>query len=91
MCWLSRLVADQLWPRLEAPLVEIVVHLIVTALSIISIYGIEILLRALGLGEKLIPIFGVTLNHWMFGLEVVAATAIIAVGIVRATIALVRS
>ncbi len=93
---------NTLWPRLEDPVVEILVHLAVTILSVLSIAGIEMLLWILRLDGKSIPgttlLFRwlgldttVTLSDWMLVLEIVAATAIILVGIVKAIVTLVRS
>jgi hypothetical protein len=71
--------------------VEIATHLAVTALSIISIWGIEEVLCWVGLDGKPIPFTSTTLADWMFVLEVFAATLIISIGIAKAAIALVRS
>lgn len=81
----------KLLPRLELPAAEIILHLIVTVLSILSIAGIEGLLRLSGLDRRLIPATTIQLGDWMFGLEVVAATAIILIGIGKAIYALLRS
>jgi hypothetical protein len=77
-----------LWPKLELPLAEIIVHLAVTVLSVLSIAAIELLLYLLGLDGKEIPGTGVKLSDWMLVLEVLAATAIIVIGIAKAVIAL---
>ena len=91
MQWLSEIISDRVWRRLETPLIEIFVHLIVTVLSILSIAAIELLLRAVGLDGRQLPGTEVSLSSWMFWLEIFAATAIIGVGIAKATVALVRS
>jgi hypothetical protein len=88
---LMMLLSDRFWPRLENPVIEILVHLVVTILSILSIALIEVLLHAIGLDGKLIPGTSLSLSSWMFWLEIVAASAIIIVGIFKATVALVRS
>lgn len=80
-----------IWARLEVPITEIVAHLIVTASSILSISLIEALLHAMGLDDRLVPGTTLSLSVWMFGLEVLAATGIISVGVMKALIALVRS
>ena len=85
----GRFVAD-IWRGLESPLVEIVVHLIVTAVSIIGIATIERLLNEVGLEEKIIPFTTVSLSEWMFDLEILASTVIILVGIYKAARALVK-
>ena len=98
----SRFFVQTLWPRLEEPVAEILVHLAVTILSVLSIAIIELLLRMIRLDEKIIPGTalalhhvglegGITLSDWMLVLEVIAATAIIAIGIGKAIYVLVRS
>jgi hypothetical protein len=93
---------DVLAPKLKEPVVEIVVHLVVTFLSVLSIALIEVLLIIFRLDGKEMPgsalLFrwlGVeataTLGDWMFLLEVVAATVIIVIGIGKACYALVKS
>ena len=91
-------VAGTLWPRLREPLVEILVHLLVSILSVLSIALVEFLLYVVHLDGKAIPIFQwlglnvlVTLSDWMLMLEVVAATVINGVGIGKAIVVLVRS
>lgn len=49
------------------------------------------MVHAVRLDAKLVPGTQLSLSDWMFLLEVLAATAIIAVGIAKAAIALVRS
>jgi hypothetical protein len=86
-------------PRLRDPVAEIVVHLVVTVLTVLSIWIIERLLILIRLDGKDMPgaalLFqwlGITtLGEWMFFLEVVAATVIIATGIAKAFVALVKS
>jgi len=73
--------------RLKIPAAEVVVHLGVTVLSVVSIVIIEKLLWATGLDGKKIPGANITLSDWMFDLEVIAATAIIVVGIIKAIVA----
>jgi hypothetical protein len=79
------------WSRLEVPLAEIVVHTVVTILSLLSIAGIEVLLRWLRLDGKQFPHLNITLSEWMFYLEIMAASLIIGIGIIKAVIALVRT
>lgn len=91
MQWLKDFLVNKLWPGLEKPLVEIILHFIITLLSILTIAGIDGVLHFIGLEGKRIPIIQVSLGDWMFWLEILAATAIIVVGIGKAIIALVRS
>jgi hypothetical protein len=79
------------WNRLEVPVGDIVVHSVVTVLSILSIAGIELLLHCVKLDGKSIPLTNITLSEWMFFLEILAATLIILVGIVKAVARLVKS
>src|SRR5947208_3506604 len=88
---ISRFFEQTLWPKLEEPVAEILIHLAVTILSVLSIAIIELVLRLIRLDEKIIPgtalvlrqlgLEGeITLSEWMLVLEVIAATAIIAIG-----------
>lgn len=77
--------------KLEVPAVEIVVHLGVTVLSVLSIALIEGLLYVVGLDTRKIPWTDITFSDWMFDLEVVAATTIIVVGIIKAVVAVGRA
>jgi hypothetical protein len=89
-------------PKLKEPVLEIVVHLVVTILSVLSIALIGGLLIIFRLEDKKMPgsalLFqwlGVdatfTLGDWIFLLEVVAATGIIVIGIGKACYVLVKS
>ncbi len=80
----------EIWKRAEPPVIEIIVHLLVTALSIVSISLIEHLLMWLGLDGKIMPFTHISLSEWMFYLEVIASTLIIVVGIIKAVVTLVR-
>jgi len=73
--------------KLEVPAAEIIVHLAVTVLSVLSIALIEGVLRILGLDGRKIPGTDITLSDWMFDLEMVAATGIIVVGMIKAVVA----
>jgi len=86
---------ETLWPELEEPLTVIIVHTLVTCLSVLSIAFIKLILYIAGLDGKVIPgtrpvlqWFGlnteVTLSDWMFVLELIGATIIIMIGIYRA-------
>jgi len=77
--------------KLEVPAAEIVVHLGVTVLSVLSIAFIEWVLHVVGLDGKRVPWVEITLSDWMFDLEVIAATAIIAIGVFKAAMAAWRA
>jgi hypothetical protein len=92
---LRRFVEDTLWPQLQQPVADILEHLALTLLSILSIRFIELVLYVARLDGKVIPgtqpvlqrlgfNTEVTLGDWLFVLEVIAATTIIMVGIYRA-------
>jgi len=70
--------------KLQVPAAEIIVHLVVSMLSVMSIELIELLLRSLGLDGKKIPGTGIVFSDWILILDIVAATAIIIVGIGKA-------
>jgi hypothetical protein len=74
--------------KLKLPAIEVAVHFVVTVLAVVSIALTEQLLHALGMDGKIIPAMGLPLGEWMFMLEVAAATVIIAVGVIKAAIAL---
>jgi hypothetical protein len=91
LAWLRNLLVTRVAPRLELPAAEIIVHLIVTLASVGSIAIVELALSGVGLSGKAIPKTGLTLGELMFFLEVAAATLIIAIGVIKAAIALIRS
>jgi hypothetical protein len=99
---LMNFLENTLWPKAEEPIVEILIHLAVTVLSVLSIAFIELLLYVMRLDGKEIPGTALlfrwlgldttaTLSDWMLLLEIFAASAIIIVGIVKAIVVLVRS
>jgi hypothetical protein len=87
--WKKRFIA-LIWRKTEVPVTEILVHAIVTILSILSIAAIELILNLVKLGDKNIPFTTITLSQWMFYLEILAATLIILIGTFKAVIALAR-
>ena len=60
----------------------------VTALAVVSIALIEVLLHAVRLDAKNILWTNITLGEWMFCLEVMAVTAVLGVGIIKAVLAI---
>jgi len=82
--------AKKVWPKLELPLVELIVHFAVTVVAVLAIAAIEALMHWTGFDRKIIPLLGMTLGDWMFVLEIVAASAIILIGIGRAIWTLIR-
>jgi hypothetical protein len=80
-----------IWSKLEVPAVEILVHLAVTALSLLSIALIEFLLYLLKLDNQDIPGTRVKLSELLFFLEVVASTLIISIGMLKAVMAAWRA
>jgi hypothetical protein len=99
---LWRFIEATLWPRLEQPLADIIVHFVVSFLSVLSIASLELMLHIAGLDGKAIPgtqlmlkwlgaNTQITLSDWMIVLEVAAVTVINIVGIYRALTGLARS
>ena len=78
---------SQVAKKLQVPAVEILVHFFVTVLTVVSIALIDWLVRVAGLDNRNIPGFNVKLSDWMFVLEVIAATGIISVGVIKAVVA----
>jgi hypothetical protein len=79
------------WRKLEEPLAEILTHLIVTFCSMLSIELIEFIAHVFDWDKKPIPWTSTSLSDLLFFLEVLAAAAIILIGIIKAVIALVRT
>jgi hypothetical protein len=69
---------------------EIVIHFAITVVAIVSIAGIQMLLSFLGLDGKRIPATEITLNDWMFYLELVTVTLILGTGLVKSIARLVQ-
>ena len=69
---------------------EIIAHFAITALTLLSLAGVEWLLEALHIAHKVIPRTELTLSDWMLWLDVVAATGINVVGMYRAVQAVLR-
>jgi len=99
---LRHFIEDTLWPRLEQPLADIIVHFVVSLLSVLSIAFLELVLHIAGLDGKAIPgtqlmlkwlgfNTQVTLSDWMTVLEVGAITVINIAGIFRAITGSARS
>jgi hypothetical protein len=74
--------------RLAGPANEIAAHFVLSVMAILALAGTELLLRLLGIDNRMIPLTGVTLGDWMFDLDVVSATLINAVGMFRGAIVL---
>jgi hypothetical protein len=70
--------------RLAEPANEIAAHFILSVMAIVALAGTELLLRLLGIDNRRIPLVGITLADWMFDLDLVSATLINAVGMIRA-------
>ncbi len=91
LTWLRNLLATKVGPRLESPAAEIIIHLLVTLASVAGIAIVKLALWIVGLSDEEIPWTGIILDKLMFFLEVVAATLIISIGILKAVIALLKS
>jgi hypothetical protein len=82
---------SHIYYKLEVPATEIIVHLILTILAVLSITLIELLLRLLVLDEREIPWTHLKLSDWFFYLDFLAATPMISIGVVKAVIATWRA
>jgi hypothetical protein len=74
--------------KLAKPANEIVAHFVLSILTILALAGTEFILWVLNIDNKMIPLFGITLGEWMFDLDLISATLINAVGIIKALIVL---
>ena len=65
---------------------EFFAHLILTLMALGTVAVTAFVLKLLGLDLKVIPILNITLGQWMFDMDVVAATLINMVGLVKALV-----
>ena len=77
--------------KAEVPAAEIVVHLGVAVLSVLSMALIERLLHIAGLDGRKIPAIDITLSNWVFDLQVVAAVTVMSAGTIKAVLAALRA
>jgi hypothetical protein len=78
------------WQEVRRPVVIIAGHLIVTVAAILSLAFVEFVLALLHYDRREIPFLGITLSDWLFDMDVVAASAIILIGILKGSLALWR-
>ena len=72
-----------IWPALKPGAQEIVVHFLITVLTLASLKGIEGFVWAIGISKReIFPLF--TVEDLMFYLDILAVTVINLVGVVRA-------
>jgi hypothetical protein len=62
----------------------------VAILTLLIITGVKFFLGLVHLSERTVPVIGITLSQWMFGLDIITATLINLVGVYRALKALLR-
>jgi hypothetical protein len=74
-----------LWRHLKPAVQELIVHFVITILTILSLEGVEKALEILGLDQRTIY-HEVTFAEWMFYLDLAAVTGINIVGVLRALI-----
>jgi hypothetical protein len=74
--------------KLTKPTNEIAAHFLVSAMALIAIALIDQLLSLLGLGIKPLPLIRIPFNEWMFGLDIISATAVNVVGTIKAVLVL---
>jgi hypothetical protein len=72
------------WKRLEIPLVEMFIHVVLTVAALIGLSSVEYLLTILGLGKEVIPVVHILFRDLILILDVIAITLIIGVGIIKA-------
>ncbi len=73
-----------LWKDLRKPLLAITAHVIVSIAALLALAAAEAATRGLGLEREVIPLIGITIGEWFRLFDVVAATGINAVGILKA-------
>jgi hypothetical protein len=76
------------WKGLAEPVYEMAAHFILSVIAILAIAVTDLLLSRLGLGVRTVPFVSITLSDWMFDLDVVSATLVNVVGMIRAVIVL---
>lgn len=76
------------WKGLVEPVYEMAAHFILSVIAILAIAVTDLLLSRLGLGVRTVPFVSITLSDWMFDLDVVSATLVNVVGMIRAVIVL---
>ena len=76
------------WKGLIEPAYEIAAHFILSVMAILAIAGTDLLLSLLGLGVRTLPFVTITLSDWMFDLDLVSATLVNVMGMIRAVIVL---
>jgi len=74
----------RVWRGFRPAFEELIVHFLITAVTLFSLAGVEWLLEGLHLAYKAIPRTDITLSEWMFYLDVLAVTGINIVGVYRA-------
>lgn len=77
-------ILDVVWVRLRLPAAFIVAHFVVSALAMGSIFISGKLAHYLGLSEKAIPYFGITIEDLILAFEIFNLVGIIILGILEA-------
>lgn len=78
------------WKRLEAPVTELFLHVVITIGSLLGFAAMDLTVRILGLGAKTIPDTTFLVSDWLFLLDIATCTVVIVVGIYRAVRELVK-
>ncbi|PZM08073.1 hypothetical protein CPY51_30485 [Rhizobium tubonense] len=76
--------ADRVLQKFVEPFIELFNHFLLTISALCFMAGTEIALRLLHFQEKVIPIFGITLESWLFFMEVFTVTFVLFHGLWRA-------
>jgi hypothetical protein len=70
--------------KIVGPICDLAAHFLVTIVAISCIAGTEWILDLYKLGSNDIPFVHIRLADWMFDMEVISATLINAIGIIKA-------
>jgi|SRR5271166_2343998 len=76
------------WTRLALPLALLLVHFAVLLIALASLAVTGMVMRLMGIEEKIIPGYHTTLGDWMLYLEISASSVIIIAGVFEALVLL---
>ncbi len=77
--------------KLAEPLTELTAHFVLSIVAALFLKLTELLVTWLGISNRPIPIFHVSFEEFYFDLDVFGIGGIIAVGIIKAVVALSRT
>ena len=82
---------EGLWQKFRPAFEELIVHFLITVVTLASLAGVEWTVEALHLAEKVIPKTELRFSDWMFYLDALAVTVINVVGVYKALRVVLRS